>query len=135
MTFQLPNSPPGHAPAAQEQVWVWLVLLCLLWDSPRWVCCFKSPKLQVGGRVSRFGGRRGHRGSRSSPQRLLVPTGHRCPARAWPRAAQQEGAPEHEAIPADTTVNKCSLSRRSAVEEGKGIFHNIKNFVRFQLST
>lgn len=24
---------------------------------------------------------------------------------------------------------------RSAVEEGKGIFYNIKNFVRFQLST
>ena len=33
-------------------------------------------------------------------------------------------------------VNKCFLlSCRNAVEEGKGIFHNIKNFVRFQLST
>lgn len=59
MTFQLPNSPPGHAPAAQEQVWVWLVLLCLLWDSPRWVCCFRGPRLQVGVRVIGFGGRRG----------------------------------------------------------------------------
>lgn len=27
------------------------------------------------------------------------------------------------------------LSFRAAIEEGKGIFHNIRNFVRFQLST
>lgn len=89
-----------------------------------------------GGRESnRVWGQKGDRGSRPSPQRLLVPTGHRRPLRAWPRAAKQERAPEHEAIPTDTIGNKCFLFRRSAVEEGKGIFHNIKNFVRFQLST
>lgn len=27
------------------------------------------------------------------------------------------------------------LTFRSAIEEGKGIYNNIKNFVRFQLST
>lgn len=28
-----------------------------------------------------------------------------------------------------------SYRLRAAIEEGKGIFHNIRNFVRFQLST
>jgi Ca2+-transporting ATPase len=30
---------------------------------------------------------------------------------------------------------KCCSNFRAAIEEGKGIFYNIRNFVRFQLST
>lgn len=38
--------------------------------------------------------------------------------------------------PGGLSAHTCSrLPFRSAVEEGKGIFYNIKNFVRFQLST
>ena len=33
------------------------------------------------------------------------------------------------------SLSLLSLSHRSAIEEGKMIYYNIKNFVRFQLST
>lgn len=32
-------------------------------------------------------------------------------------------------------LSNSSSASRSAIEEGKGIYNNIKNFVRFQLST